>query len=209
MDSAILPLCAFPPVHWCAIALANPFKIEDNEHYPKQTFRNRYEILSANGRQMLTIPVVGQKGIKTPVREIRISGETWKKNHLSSIRSAYGRSAFYEYYEDELKQLFDKKHSFLFDFNLKCFEWIIQKIPLNEFSFTGHFENWNEEIDFRNQFEPNVVWQVSKGYSQVFSDRFQFEGGLSILDVLFNLGPSASTYIEALDYSGITKVSIK
>ncbi|MDZ4824331.1 MAG: WbqC family protein [Flavobacteriales bacterium] len=194
---AVLPLCCFPPIHWCALALKSEHVLIDiHEHYPKQTFRNRYEIPGANGKMVLTIPVVGQKGQKIPFNEIQLADGNWRKQHFLSLKSTYQRSAFFEYYEDEVKNIFSADQKFLIGFNLDALlfvENIFGKRISGQFT-VEYIENFDVK-DFRNEFEPSVQWTQLPTYPQVFGDRLGFVNNVSVLDLIFNLGPGARDYM--------------
>ena len=118
-----IPLCLFPSAHW--LALTSPKAIVNaNEIYVKQTYRNRYDILGVNGRLSLTVPVEGQKGEKTAFKDIRLAGGGWRKQHVSTLRSAYGRAAYFEHYFDALEACLLKQETFLLDLNLRALAWI-------------------------------------------------------------------------------------
>ena len=196
----MLPACPFPPIHWVRLALEeDPASIYVHENYIKQTYRNRYDILSANGPISLTIPVEGQKGQKVMTKDIRIADHQWVKNHLATIRSAYARSAYYEFFADEILPVFESRYSFLVDFNMASIAWMARYIP--QFRFEISSENRGflalSEME-QNQllvFEPGQNWTQTPSYPQVFADRFAFQSNLSTLDLLMNLGPRATDYI--------------
>ncbi|MFM9985732.1 MAG: WbqC family protein [Flavobacteriales bacterium] len=196
----MLPACPFPSIHWVRMALEqDPATIYVHEHYIKQTFRNRYQVLSSNGVVALTIPVEGQKGQKTMTKDIRIADHTWVKNHLAAIRSAYARSACYEFFEDEIVPVFEKKHAFMVDFSLASIAWMGRYIPqlkVETSSKAIDFLSISEEDQKRLlAFEPSQSWPLIPAYPQVFGDRFAFQSNLSTLDLLMNLGPRAADYI--------------
>jgi len=164
--------------------------IDLHEYYVKQTLRNRFEILGVNGKLTLSIPVVGQKGEKVMTKDIRIADHNWRKQHITTLKSAYGRSPFFEHYFDELESIFLKKHEFLVDFNLDALRWLrSEKIAITE-NHTTAFRPFNEkEIMVSNK--PNPL----PNYLQVFGDRFDFFVGLSSIDLLMNLGPRSADHI--------------
>jgi hypothetical protein len=181
--------------------------IDLSENYPKQTFRNRFEIIGVNGRQVLTIPVHGQKGIKIPSADIKIVDGKWRKGYLHAIHSAYGRAAFFEYYIDDVTRIFCGEQEYLHQFNLEILDWTLKALKLNSgklnmavnhgsdrhFPFEkGQFTN---DRDLRQHFEPSSQWQALPSYPQVFSDRHGFQSNLSILDLLMNKGPGAVDYL--------------
>jgi hypothetical protein len=176
-----------------------PASIYIHENYIKQTYRNRYDILSANGPVSLTIPVEGQKGQKVMTKDIRIADHRWVKNHLAAIRSAYARSAYYEFFADEILPVFESRYSFLVDFNLASIAWMARYIPQFQFEISSEMKDFLALSEMeQNQllvFEPAQIWPQTPSYPQVFSDRFAFQSNLSTLDLLMNLGPRAADYI--------------
>ena len=127
-----LPLCCFAPISWYVLYAENNFTLSNEEYFQKQTYRNRFDILTGNGVQTLTIPVESTGGERKLLRDIRISSEYSGKKTLQAIRSAYGNSAMYDFIENELGELFLKEEKFLFDFNAKAHEWCLKwfsKIP--------------------------------------------------------------------------------
>jgi hypothetical protein len=189
-----IPLCLFPSAHWLVMAGREVF-INPSEIYLKQTFRNRYEILSVNGKMGLTVPVEGQKGVKTAFKDIRIAGHSWCKQHVSTLRSSYGRAAYYEHYFEQLETCLKRQHSFLLDLNLEALEWVkLCGLPM-EVKLTD--DSWQyREGDGTYLWEPGQSWPQLPPYPQVFSDRHAFMSGLSVIDIVMNKGPRTSEYIE-------------
>lgn len=188
-----LPLCLFPSAHW--LALASPIaRINPREIYLKQTYRNRYDLLGVNGRLSLTVPVEGQKGVKTPINNIRIIENGWRKQHVSTLRAAYGRAAYFEHYFDRLESVLLKQEAFLFDLNMRALDWI-QSCGI-DFKINLTLEPWSyREGDYTYLWEPSQRWPILPSYPQVFSDRHAFESGLSCIDLLMNKGPRANEYL--------------
>jgi WbqC-like protein family len=208
MSQPVLPLCAFPPVHWFQSALSAPsFIVDTTENYPKQTCRNRYDILGANGKLSLTIPIVGQKGQKVPTSEILIHQEPWRKSHWISLQSAYKRSAYFEHYEDIIKHVFSTQTEKLVDFNLLALKAVSKALKLEtNYTFASTYltkEEIGADADFRDDFEPSFLPKSQTPYLQVFSDRFAFQPSLSILDLLFNLGPKTVDHILLIKNSKV------
>lgn len=196
----MLPACPFPPIHWMRMAIEeNPCQINVHENYIKQTYRNRYDILSANGPVSLTIPVSGQKGQKIPTKDIRIADHRWVRNHLAALRSAYSRSPYFEFFADEINPIYESKPTFLIDFSFSSLQWINRYIPQLKFTISSNdmpFNQLSAEEQFRLlAFEPATTWPETPAYVQVFADRFAFQPNLSTLDMLMNLGPRAADYI--------------
>lgn len=198
-DPIVLPLCCFPPVSWMKIATQSNVVIDAHENYVKQTYRNRYDLSGVNGVIQLTVPVQGQKGLKIPFNQIRIAGHDWRKSHLATIRSAYGRAAYFEHYFDDINQIFNGKQESLSELNLEILKWIQRSCPEMELNLSeSHVENCS--MDFRGQFEPSIEWPNFMSYPQVFSDRYPFQNNLSVLDLLMNKGPGMVSYLQKIEF---------
>lgn len=171
-----------------------------HEHFVKQSIRNRCEIYGANGKLRLTIPKKRKGSSKTIIKEIKISyKEDWQKLHWNAIESAYKSSPFFEYYQDELEPFFKKKESNLVDFNNKLQEVILELLQEDKCpDFTTSYHHKTEFSDLRNH---DFILDNSSKYNQVFMEKYGFIPNLSILDLLFNLGPESSDYLHNIDIS--------
>jgi hypothetical protein len=184
--------------------------VEAWETYPKQTLRNHCEIGGPNGRQRLTVPVNRPNGNHTLTKDIRIASHSpWQKIHWRSFESAYNKSPFFLYYQDSLLPFFNKEFTFLLDLNMQLLETILIAIRCDkQISLTNTYEKSPANIkDLRDQLavgsrqkaiNPNPS-PVSKQpeYYQVFADKNGFMEDLSILDLLFNLGPETLAYLNS------------
>lgn len=191
-----LPLCCFAPVSWYVLYADENFCLAQDEYFQKQTYRNRFDILTGNGVQTLTIPIESTGGERKLLRDIRISPEYNGKKTLQAIRSAYGNSAMYDFIEQELEELFLKEERFLFDFNIKAHEWSCRWFPKvvdqrsTESKVVSQRSTESKVLDERWKMRGTRPVEL-KSYPQVFADRFPFEKDLSILDAIFNLGKTS------------------
>lgn len=184
--------------------------IEKHENYVKKTYRNRCEILGANGKLSLTVPITKEIGTKINIDKVKIDySEDWQKNHLKAIESAYGLSPFYEFYIDEIKEIFSNNFDYLFELNNHIINTVTEIVGINsKITFSKTFTDIIEGNgnDFRFSIHPKTKMQktdpnfITLKYTQTFADRFDFISNLSILDVIFNLGP------ESLEYLHKTKI---
>ena len=196
----VFPVFYFGPIsYFSEIIKAENVIFEVHENFVKQTYRNRCYIQGANGKLRLAIPMHHDGSRK--MKDLRVSTDSnWKKEHFKSLVSAYKSSPFFDYYEDEIAQLYNQKIDFLLDFNLKTMEFIHSKLKLDvKFTQTDSYESVLAEHDFRNKFnskkEPEGVFPE---YMQVFHEKLGFMPDLSILDLLCNEGPNATTYLKEL-----------
>ena len=202
----LLSTAYFAPIRYFSkLAVYPEIYIEQHENFIKQTYRNRTVILGANGPIPLIVPVEKGRGQKILIKDLRIAyDEEWQRNHWRTIFSAYNSSPFFEYYADDIERFFKKKHEFLFDFNQQITETLLEilEIPVS-LNLTEDFGQIPENyLNFREQISPKTHLIdpdpnfVAQPYTQVFSEKFGFVPDLSILDLLFNEGPSAHSLLE-------------
>jgi hypothetical protein len=198
----LLSTAYLPPVPYFAImANAGEVVVEQYETYRKQTFRNRCEIYSANGKIPLIIPVHKPSGNHTMTKDILVSrDENWQTLHWRAIKTAYANSPFFLYYQDELQPFFEKKTTGLLDFNTKLIQAILEMIGLKiKISYTTDFIVGQDEVlDYRWKITPKKPFDEfpAKEYYQSFNEKHGFISNLSIIDLLFNLGPETGEYLK-------------
>ena len=169
--------------------------IEQFDSYHKQTFRNRALIATSNGVQSLTIPVVKSEGGKMLMKDVRISdhGE-WRHLHWNALETAYMNSPFFIYYQDDLRPFYEKRYEFLLDFNMELTGTIADLIGFKpEFKLTEQYVTDVDGItDLRAAVKADAIPMPEvKPYYQVFARKNGFLKGMSIVDLLFNMGPES------------------
>lgn len=134
----VLSTAYFPPVeYFAALAEYSSVYLDDTEHYQKQSYRNRCHILTANGPEALTFPIV-HDGTKR-ITEVRVDYSTpWLRRTEYALDSAYYSSPFFEYYRDELFAVLDARPAKLWDLNLSIMEFLCRKIGLPVPEFLSH-----------------------------------------------------------------------
>ena len=193
----------FPSIsHFAAIVQAEKVTFEMEDNFQKQTNRNRTYIYSPNGIQLLNIPVKHSKTAHQKTKEIQIENDfDWQKQHFKSLEAAYRSSPFFEYFEDDLLPIFEKKHQFLMDLNLEVFDLITRclRLKIDYTTTTEYFHeiNSNEVIDFRFLANGKKDHSQFESYTQVFDDKFGFINNLSVLDLVFNEGKFALDYLQS------------
>ncbi len=195
----LYPTYFSPIIQYVALAKAEKYVFEVEDTYQKQTYRTRCYVYSPNGKQLLNIPVKNANS-KQKTKDVLIDYSfDWQKQHIKSIEAAYRSSPFFEYYEDEIRPLFEEKPTFLLDFNLKCHDLITDLLQL-ETSYLKTTE-FNKAVvntvDLRFLGDAKNTRDHSLStYTQVFNDKHGFIDNLSILDLLCNEGPNALNYLE-------------
>jgi len=132
---------------------------EQYESYQKMSFRNRCQIVGAEGVINLSIPLVRGRDQKALMKDIRISAaQPWQSQHWKTIFSCYNRSPWFEYYRDELEDLYRRPCAFLVDWNLLCFEWTMKVLGiLTPISLTASYEKGylsDQVTDWRGKILP-------------------------------------------------------
>jgi len=175
--------------------------IEAHCNYIKQTYRNRCAIASANGCQTLSIPIVKPDSLKCPTKDIRIAEHgNWRHLHWNAIVSAYNSTPFFEYYADDFRPFYEKPAGFLFDFNEELRKLVCSLLdisPAVSYSSEYVFSPPEDVLDLRETIHPKkeLLMQDFRPYYQVFETRYGFLTNLSIIDLLFNMGPEAGLWL--------------
>ncbi len=174
--------------------------IEQHEHFPKQTYRTRTRIGTANGGLDLIVPIVHGKKMHVPVKDIRINYDhPWQRLHWLSIETAYRSSAYFEYYEDDFNRFYTEEFEFLLDYNMAQLELLLKLLKINrEVSLSESFiKDIDAAIDWRKDAKPQKPSLMTdpNPYYQVFEEKTGFVPDLSIIDLLFNQGPQSRSYL--------------
>ncbi|SEK61403.1 WbqC family protein [Parapedobacter koreensis] len=201
-NQLILPAFYLPPVSYFSVIQVSslPILLEQYEHYPKQTYRTRASVYSANGKLDLIVPVQRGNHGHTQMKDVRISYESdWQRLHWMSLQTAYRSSAYFEYYEDDFAPFYQQRHEWLFDYNELQLQLLLRLLKITR--TVGRTESYREDyvpaLDFRETIHPKMDYAGDdpKPYYQVFENKHGFIPGLSIVDLLFNHGPQSRMYL--------------
>ena len=207
---ALLSTTYFGPLQWYQkLYRHEATEIEQWESFLKQTYRNRCLIATTQGIQALTVPI--ERGTSQLIRDIRISDHgNWRHLHWNALVSAYSESPFFEYYQDDIRPFFENRWDYLFDFNEAIREKMCELLDIQpkvtfsstyhhpaDISLTSHLlpltSDYREAINPKHPLpDPDFV---PKPYYQVYQQKHGFLSNLSILDLLFNMGPEGIFYL--------------
>ena len=202
----ILSSAYLAPIQYYAHLYAADHALVDlGEHYVKQTYRNRCYIATPSGAQPLTLPVVRDGVGHTPMGEVRLSDHgDWRHLHWNALASAYEGSPYFEYYADDFRPLYEHPFEYLADFNAA-----LHNVVLSLLSLTPSVEVSRDYVaevpagaaDLRNSVSPKVPIEHDvqfrvQPYYQVFKERTGFLPNLSIVDLLFNMGPESRMVLK-------------
>lgn len=188
-----------PNIHYMAWVVSQiEIVMVTNKPYQKQTFRNRTEIYGANGKLKLTIPIVHSKEKERQIDETVIIHyeNSWQQKHWKSLENAYRSSPFFEFYEDDLYPFYHQKFEKLMDYNIELIKMVLHLLN-SEVKLL-----FNEETD--DDFDDLIIAKhglkkKTPIYQQVFQFKQGFISNLSILDLLFNLGPQSLEYLKKVN----------
>lgn len=195
-----------PVEYYAKLYAADKACIERYDNYVKQTYRNRCVIAATDGPLALTIPTEKSATAKCPMKDVRISDHgNWRHMHWNAFVSSYRNSPFFEYYADDFRGFYEKKYSFLWDFNQEICNLVCELIdiyPQIEGTSEYRTELALNEQDFRDIIHPKKDFKVedptfhAEPYYQVFKEKFGFLPNLSIADLLFNMGPESLLVLQ-------------
>lgn len=192
--SQIFPTAYLPSIEYVSLFLkAEQAQIELFETYQKQSCRTRCQVMTANGVQTLTVPVIKTNGNHTLTKDIEISyKESWQQVHLRCLESAYRKSAFFDYYFPYFEKIYKHKFGTLIELNEACMNVILKLLKIKkELTYTTDFEKIVDENDYRISLSKGTNRIEMNPYYQVFADRHGFISNLSVVDLLFNEGSNS------------------
>jgi hypothetical protein len=196
-DSLVLDLQYFPSINWFKDSIRlNQFCFYPDAPFRKSGFQNRL-LIPASGKVIsLSIPLAGGRSVRSPYKSVEIDHlQHWQRDHFRSIDSVFGSTPFYFQYKDEIHSLFQTKEKYLYSWNLLCLDWVIEKLKLNlsVIEKSSNESTINCLTIIQDKYKPSNYNAKENGpfvkYQQVFEDRIGFCANMSILDLLFNMGP--------------------
>ncbi len=195
----IFPTAYLPSIQYISsfVKTESPV-IESLESYQKQSCRTRTMVMTANGIQVLTVPIIKVHGNHTLTKDIEIAyKEPWQHVHLRCLESAYKKSAYFDYYFPYLEKAYRNRFKTLMELNDFCLNTILKLLKINKvFSYTSDYERIKDNDDYRISLSKNDTSSYTMPkYYQVFADRHGFVPNLSVIDLLFNEGPNAINFL--------------
>jgi hypothetical protein len=202
--SILLHPVYFPNIVTTAALVTNEVIWEVHDNYQKQTFRNRCHICTDLGKHMLNLPIqhVGGNQGRQKYKDVKLDNTyNWQRQHWRTLQTAYRTSPFFEFYEDDLAPIFEKPITYLLDLNFKTIDFLCACLSIeNSIDKTSEYSlkigNYKDLRYLVNAKKTNNKEQET--YNQVFIERHGFVKNTSTLDLLFNEGPSALSYLKRI-----------
>ena len=158
-------------------------EIQAAEHYQKNSLRNRCYLTGSQGKYLLSVPLVKGKNQQQKIKDVRISYDfDWTTLHLKTISNNYIKSPFFNHYYPGIVQILMKKEKFLLDLN-----WEILRFLLSAYATD---KNISYRLEFQDPTTQSRPPALLKPYPQLFESKTGFIPDLSILDLLFCMGPT-------------------
>ena len=194
-----IPTYFSPISQYSEMMNANEIEFEMEDNFQKQSYRNRCYIYNSNGKQLLSIPVkhINKEGRKKTKDTLVENDFPWQDQHFKSLKSAYRTSPFFDFLEEEIAPIFNKKYKYLQDVNIDTFLFVKDTLQLEQsFKTTTSYQTESGSEDFRiladRKHQPK---KIVDRYTQMFDDKHGFLPNLSILDLVFMEGPNALSYL--------------
>ena len=199
--TVLLSTTYFGPVQWYQkLYRSDEVQIEQWESFQKQTYRNRCLIAAPNGIQALTVPV--EHTVSPLIKDLKVSDHgNWRHLHWNALVTAYSESPFFEYYQDDIRLFYEQRWDYLLEFNEAIRAKMCELIDIQpNVSYSLEFRTLNSQLrDFRETIRPKHPAPdpdfTPRPYYQVWQQKYGFLPNLSILDLLFNMGPESILYL--------------
>lgn len=200
MKTALIDLHYLPcTVFFAALIRFDVVKIEAQETFQKQTYRNRCYINTAQGSQRLSVPLL-KANRHHPIQAVQIDyTNNWHVRHQRSLQAAYAKTPFFDFYASEFWQILLSCPTHLFTLNKKLLLLCLSCLGISckiEETEVYRSTPLPATADLRGKINPkkNNALAHFKPYIQVFGDKFS--ENLSILDLLFCEGPNAKQILK-------------
>lgn len=208
------------------INMVDEFILYDDMQYTRRDWRNRNKIKTQNGLQWLTIPVEIKGKYFQKINETIISDKDWGKSHWASICHNYSKTPYFKEYKEIFEELYmNNSEIHLSQINYKFIRTINEILSIKtKISWSSDYKleegkterlvglcvaaNGTEYIsgpaakDYIDEklFEAEKIkltWMDYSGYKEYNQLYPPFEHGVSVLDLIFNLGNEYKKFMRS------------
>jgi len=209
------------------IAAVDVFVVYDDMQYTKRDWRNRNLIKTPDGLKWLTIPVEVKGKYFQKINETKVSDKLWARSHWDTIKQNYKNAACFKEMSEWVEPLYmNCNYDYLTDINLYFINNINKFLGIKtEIRLSSEFELAEERtqrlVDICKEIKAHEYY--SGPAAKVYMDESRFESeniklnyfdysgykeyqqingefahGVTILDLIFNTGHQASSYMKSL-----------
>ena len=198
---------------------ADVFVLLDTTQYAKDDFQNRNRIKTANGPSWLTVPVYKKGKSEQLILEAEISYDSkWQNKSWQLILQSYKNSPYFSEHRSFFEDIYKTKVIKLVDLNIKIIKYVVQQLGIRSKIVTASelkiFEKGSTTVNLKICEILNAETYLSGKMGKQYLDIQQFEErgisieyqdfshpiypqqwgefipNMSIIDLLFNCGPS-------------------
>jgi hypothetical protein len=202
------------------------FILYDDRQYTRRDWRNRNLIKTPNGLLWLTIPVRVKGRYEQRIDETTISDPEWAQRHWKSISHAYASAPYFDHLRDEFAALYAASiEEHLSAVNKRFLEAICRMLGIRtRLSWSSDYNAVGDRterlvslcrlagaqeylsgpaarsyIDEERFQEAGIAlsYIYYSGYPEYPQLHGAFEHGVSIIDLLFNVGPDAPRFMTS------------
>lgn len=202
---------------------ADEFIFYDDLQFTKNDWRNRNKIKTAQGTRWISIPV-GTSANRL-ICDVVLEDPQWQRSHWDSLLQQYKKTPYFKLYRSLFEEIYlNKQWTNLSELNQYLIKKISRDVlqiktqfkDSREFKLAG--QKLERLLDLITQskatqyisgpaakeyIEPQkfeaigveLVWKDYSNYPEYPQEHPPFEHGVSILDLIFNVGPDAPWYI--------------
>ncbi len=207
------------------INMVDEFILYDDMQYTKNDWRNRNKVKTRQGIQWLTIPVKHEY-LGQAINKVKISDKRWAKKHWATISQNYSKAKYFKDYKDIFEELYlSCNEEYLSKINYQLIKTINEILGIDttirwssEFQLVDgqtekllgickqcHADIYLSGPSAKNYFDESlakkenitVEWMDYSGYKEYHQLFPPFEHGVTILDLIFNEGSDAKSFMKS------------
>lgn len=212
------------------INTADVFVVYDEMQYTKRDWRNRNKIKTQNGAQWISIPVEVKGKYFQKINETKVSDRNWRLKHWDSIRHNYSKAPFFKEYAEIFEELYlNNQEEYLSEINISFINEINKILSIEteiiwskdldlrgdksekllniclDLEGTDYYSGPSAknymDVELFEKNGINVHWFDYSGYPEYNQMFGEFDHEVSILDLIFNEGPTAKNFMKSFNLS--------
>ena len=208
------------------IDYVDDFVFIDHVQFDRRSRQQRNTIKINNNQHYLTVPVLSKNKRNQRINDVLIDSKVnFYKNHIETIKHNYSKTKYFHKYSNDVFKIYEKKHSKLFDLNVDLIIHFCKVLKISSnFNFSSNLDVSNyskQELileickkkkcsdyistvgskDYLSDLHKFNENQINVKFYEFFGKKYNQNGNifiknLSILDIIFNLGDDALSYIR-------------